>query len=163
MTKMVLSDLRKTSGQQIVEMVAGLLVLIPVIMGLIDIAVILIGTNINDTVCRDAARAGAQGDPVDSSQSGSLGRAKAVVAQRNNQKGGYIQEIKLVDNESSVNPGTPLPDPVFGGSYTGNVTVVTQTSVRIPAYIPGVTPDHLDIKAKQVFPITYQKPSTQPF
>lgn len=164
MKKTILSDARKNSGQQIIEMAAGLLVLIPVIMGLIDIAVVLIGVNVNDTVCRDAARAAAQGNPLASPGSGSysMDRAQAVVTQRDNQKGGYIAKIQLLttgSDGSSVNAGTPLPDPTFGGAFTGSVSIVTQTTVKIPAYIPGVVPNQIDLKAKQVFPITYQQPA----
>ena len=159
--KMVLKAPRRSSGQHIIELMAGLMALIPVIMVLIDIAIILTAVNINDSVCRDAARAAAQGDPEPTGgDPGPIARAQAVVDQRQSQIGGYITKIELLPAPDSKVVVVTSPDPTYGGSYTGNVTVVTKIHVKVPASLPGLVPDHVDLSSRQTFPITFQRPNT---
>lgn len=55
---------RKSSGSNAVELVAGILVLVPVLFFFLDVVVCVIAAMANDNVCREAARAAAAGRPA---------------------------------------------------------------------------------------------------
>ena len=54
---------RTANGQSLAELCAGLIVCLPVLLSVIDASYIALGASINDSVCRDAVRAAASGQP----------------------------------------------------------------------------------------------------
>lgn len=145
---------RKSSGQSTVELVCGLFVLVPLVLVLFDLAVIVIGVQVNDQTCRQAARAAASGDPVSAMQ-----RAQAVVARANQQGSSMLSNFTL------ITPLTFVPDDVleeteklvpYGGTVSGTVTVQTEVDIHpfiVPYVYSGGAP--LKFRSSQTFPFTH--------
>lgn len=136
-----------------VELVAGLIILVPIVLGLFDMAVVIMANQVNDNACRDAARVASTGRPtVDEATA----RANQVLKQVY-QTGGYLEGPTLVG-------ATPLnikaPDPVFGGAYSGSVRVETKMIVHMPAPIPGILPAGQEFHAAEEYPVTFVEPNT---
>ena len=142
---------RHSQGQSMVELCAGLIVLIPVIMVLVDLAIMIIAIQVNDATCRDAARAASARSPSDSD------KTVDAIIQRVYKGGGYITgPTKINVNKLNV----VAPPAGVGGPYQGNIEVETQINVRLPATIPGVLPTTAKFNSKQNFPYTYVEPPT---
>lgn len=141
-----------------IELCAGLIVLVPIVMGLVDIAFLIAAMQVNDAACRDAARAAAAGPPSEAVQ-----RASAVAAATYRGQG-YIKGPTVTSSDVSTNP-TSIPDPgPFGGPYQGTVRVKTHVQLTMPVPIPMVpqtmSPNVMEFVAQQEFPITYVKPNS---
>jgi Flp pilus assembly protein TadG len=122
----------RRQGQSLVEMGAGLLVLIPVVLVCIDLATIYMGVNLNDNVCRDAARAASVGPPdgIPGIADGeSLRRAQGVVSRANATTGA----VRLLPASVKVTENVVLlPSAPYGGPVNGTVTVSTAVMVYPP-------------------------------
>lgn len=145
--------LRK-SGQSTVELVCGLFVLIPLVLVLFDLAVIVIGVQVNDQTCRQAARAAASGDPASAQQ-----RAAAVVARANQQGSSMLSNFILI-TPLTFNPGSVIADAAdlvpYGGTVSGTVTVQTEVDIApfiVPYVYSGGAP--LKFRSSQTFPFTH--------
>ena len=147
---------RKKQGVTILEMVVGLIVLIPVILLLIDLVLITLGVQINDHAAREADRLAASGDPVQA-----LARAQAVIDRIAKSTGGYVSKLtlksltftpaNLLTTESSLVP--------YGGVIQGSVTVRTEVTVT-PIAISYVWTGPFVFDSEQTCPITYDVPNT---
>jgi hypothetical protein len=144
--------LRK-SGQSTVELVCGLIILVPLVLVLFDLAVIVIGVQVNDQTCRQAARAAASGDPASAQQ-----RAQAVVARANQQGSSMLSNFILMP--LAFNPATVQADALalvpYGGTVSGTVTVQTEVDIRpfiVPYVYNGGAP--LKFRSSQTFPFTH--------
>ncbi len=153
-----------SSGQSLVELAVGLIVLLPILLVIFDLVILVVAVMLNDNACRDAARAAAAGRPIayNAFPADSYTRAAAVVS-RVYQSGGYITGPTLVPaaGEDGTNTGpsanVKAPDPTFGGGYIGTYRVTTQVVVKLPASIPGLTPDTIPLQSRQEFPLTKQE------
>ncbi|MBX9771824.1 MAG: hypothetical protein K2X29_10660 [Candidatus Obscuribacterales bacterium] len=155
MNKRLINWPRK-GGQSIIELCAGLIVLVPIIMALVDLAFVIASMQVNDAACRDAARAAAAGPPTEAFQ-----RASGVAA-ASYRGGGYIKGPTIGSSDVTTNPAS-IPDPgPFGGPYQGTVRVKSHVELTMPVPIPFVaaTMNKIDFVAQQEFPITYVKPNT---
>ena len=152
---------RRHSGQSTVELCAGLLVLVPLVLVLFDLAVIVIGVQVNDQTCRQAARSASSGDPATAQQ-----RAEAIIARANQQGSSMLSNFQL--SQFTFNPGTVIADTNalrtsnggYGGTVSGTVTVRTSVEIRpfvVPAVYSGGAP--LVFVAEQTFPFTYLVPN----
>ncbi len=150
----------RISGQSTVELVCGLLILVPLVLVLFDLAVIVIGVQINDQTCRQAARAAASGDPVTAEQ-----RAAAVVARANQQGSSMLSNFTLTD--LIFNPSTVIEDAAalepYGGTVAGTVTVDTTVDIK-PFIVPYVYSGGaaLKFRSSQTFPFTHVVRNTAP-
>lgn len=149
----------KKSGQSFVELVCGLLFLVPIFLALFDIAICFIADSANESVCRDAARAASAGVPQDFTPTGgqtvaadSMKRAQAV-CDHVYKSGGYIVGPKLAKDLSGPQSLVP-PDPTTGGQWGGTYRVVTTMLVNLPASIPGLTPTQVTLSKAKEFTIT---------
>ncbi len=149
---------RKYNGQSLLELLAGAMVLIPIVLFGIDVAMVFMGQSMNTTICRDAARAAASGPP--SSISPTLTpkqRAEAVVRRTQKAEGAIrIDPVVIVNEQVTRTPTLP-----FGGIVEGTVTV--QTSVDVyPPFLLGhvVEKGAVKITASQTFPFTWVMAST---
>lgn len=172
--------MRNSRGAPIIEMVAGLIVLIPVVLYLIDLLLYVWAVDLNNMASRDAARAAACGPPTP--YVGVANRAKAVLSTyKNSNPNFYIQGPTIASTftgfvaptcptctnggttEPSSNPGLILccvNDPGGnGGQILGTVIVVTQMEVSLPVPILGV-PQKLPLYAENQFSFTSVEPST---
>ena len=116
-------------GQSLVELGAGLLIVIPVILVGIDLATLYMGVNLNDTVCRDAARAASVGAPDAITSGEPLRRAQGVVSRANATAGAIRMDPSSVKVTESINS---LPKAPYGGPVNGQVTVTTSVNVYPP-------------------------------
>lgn len=155
-----LSGRRSTreKGQSIVELAIGLIALIPIVLVVFDLAVIVIGVQINDSTCREAARVAASGAPQDQAN-----RAKAVVARANARAAGMLSNFKLITDPPLSTVSQVQADALkpYGGALNGTVTVQTEVEVRpfvVQAAYNGQSP--LKFRSQQSFPITYVVPNS---
>src|SRR6185369_15349684 len=111
-----------SSGVSQVELACGLIFIIPIVLTCFDIGTIIIGVNLNNTVCRDAARAASTGAPDAVDAGRPRARAEAVV-KRVYKTEGAVRLRPVVECSETVRE--PLPKPPFGGPVDGEVTVKT--------------------------------------
>lgn len=149
---------RIAKGQSFVELAAGLAVVIPVILLIIDCATIYMGVQMNDSVCRDAARAASIGAPEAITAGEPQRRAEGVVRKANKTAGA----IRLDDTVKVTEQITgDLPTAPYGGPVKGEVTVVTTVHVFPPFLISLFAgPGGVDFKAQESMPYTWSMAST---
>ncbi|MBI2812127.1 MAG: hypothetical protein HYX67_15030 [Candidatus Melainabacteria bacterium] len=148
----------REKGQSIVELSVGLIALIPIVLVVFDLAVIVIGVQINDSTCREAARVAASGAPQDQAN-----RAKAVISRANQRAAGMLSNFKLVTDPpvSTVTQAQANNLAPYGGALNGTVTVQTEVEIRpfvVQAAYNGKSP--LIFRSQQSFPITYVVPNS---
>ncbi len=146
----------RKAGQSMIELCAGLIILVPIILGLVDLAFLIAAMQVNDAACRDAARAAAAGPPTEAFQ-----RASGV-AQATNRTQGYIKGPTVTQSDVTTNPASIADPGPFGGPYQGTVRVKTHVQLTMPVPIPFIpqTTQPMEFVAQQEFPITYVKPNT---
>ncbi|CAN5483879.1 hypothetical protein BH10CYA1_BH10CYA1_23450 [soil metagenome] len=149
---------KRKKGQSIVELAVGLIALIPIILVVFDLAVIVIGVQINDSTCREAARVAASGSPQDQAN-----RAKAVIARANQRSAGMLSNFRLVTDPpiSTVTQAQATALAPYGGALNGTVTVQTEVDIKpfvVQAAYSGKSP--LTFRSQQSFPITYVVPNS---
>lgn len=147
----------------------GLMVLVPIVLLVFDLAVIVMAVQINDSTCREAARVAASGD-LGSLKTNSLAasdmhkRADAVVKRANTQSAGLLSNFVLFNvstnpDEASIrNTITSLGN--TGGPVTGTISVTTTVEVRpflVKYAYNGGAP--LVFQSRQSFPFTYVVPN----
>ncbi|HMW90847.1 MAG TPA: pilus assembly protein [Candidatus Obscuribacter sp.] len=146
-------------GQQLVELAAGLLVLIPIFLLIIDMVVFYLAATLNDNACRDAARAASVVQPVTADGSGNLPASSPIrqradsVVRKMQHLDGYIIGPRLVN--VSLSPDFKRPtNLLLGGNFEGSVEVRTQVDYKLPATIPGILPQQVTLTSQQSFPLT---------
>ena len=164
-----MNRLRRSNGQSLLELSVGLTVAVPIMLLLIDCAMIALGAGTNDAVCRDAARAAASGPPgqlIASANRTVPGaeppnqRAVAVI-KRVYQSNLPMKLRETVNVVESVNG--PVPAAPLGGPVSGKVAV--QTTVDIyPPFLVGayLGAGGLEFKSRHSYPYTYVVPNTTP-
>ena len=129
--------------------------LIPIVLVIFDLAVIVIGVQVNDSTCREAARVAASGDPNDAQA-----RAAAVVARANQRASGMLSNFVLVNVNNTVTAQQMLALQPYGGPVQGTVTVQTEVDIRpfvVQYAYAGKSP--LTFRSQQSFPFTYVVPN----
>ncbi len=148
--------LRKMKGQSAVELCAGLIVIVPIILVLFDLSVIVLGVQLNDSTCREAARVAALGDPTTCST-----RAQAVINRANNQRSSMLSNFQLLNCNSSVSAAQIAAMQPYGGPVSGTVSVTTEVDIRpclVYIVYTGSTPLHF--QSVQSYPFTYTVPNS---
>lgn len=157
---------RSSCGQSLIELAAGALVAVPILLGLLDCGVILIGVGANDLACRDAARAAASGPPglllagtrTVSGAGAPLVRAKQVL----NRIYHLGIPVKLRDDLLSVRERiwAPVPSVPDGGSINGSVDISSTIDIYPPFIVGLVTHGSISMHSRHSFPYTYIVPTT---
>jgi Flp pilus assembly protein TadG len=152
--------MKSRRGQSFVELTAGLLVVIPVILLCIDIATIYMGVELNSSVCRDAARAASLGAP-DAINSGEPRRRAEGVVRKANKTAGAVRldpNVQVTENVNSTN----LPTAPFGGPVEGDVTVATSVDIYPPFLLSCFTQQGGGLKftTNQTFAYTWSMANT---
>lgn len=153
-------------GSSIIEMVSVVVLLVPFILALVDCGMIAIGVALNDSVCRDAARAAASGPPGDTTvgDNRNVGpgknphdRALAVVKRIYDTK----LPMKVRETIKATESVRVVPPPMVGGAIDGDVSVTTTIDVY-PPFIVGaiVGPGGIPLESKHNVPFTYVVPNT---
>lgn len=156
----------RRSGQSLIEVTAGLVVLVPVLLVLVDLAVIMYGVQLNDTACHNAAQAAAAGEPAEAQY-----RVQTVLNQVNSRTAGELVSHFALDAPVEFKiEAAPIPyrDPMTGmtvnpgGVITGTATVITTVEVR-PFIVYRVYGGRLPLKfsCRQCIPIRYVVPMSQ--
>ncbi len=144
---------RRLSGQSLVELAAGVMVIIPVVLVLIDLTTIVLGVNMNNGICRDAARAASSGPP-DKIQAGQPKQRAEAVVRKTAKPGGAVR----VDNNVVITETVrePVPTQPFGGPVDGEVTVQTTVHIYPPFIVSAVVGSGgMDFTTSQTFPYTW--------
>lgn len=142
---------RSISGIASVELVIGLIVLIPVILLLFDLSTIAIAVQMNDSTCREAARAAASAAPA---QAPARAQAIASAAQQRS-FGSMASNFRVV----AVTSTAPTLTSQYRGPVSGTVTVQTEVDVR-PFLVQWAYESRgpLQFRSLQSYPITYVIP-----
>ncbi len=155
---MTLSRPRKRLGQSIVELCAGIMVLVPIVLVLFDLTVIVLAVQLNDSTCREAARVGSLGDP---DATACQNRVLAVINRANKGGSSMLSNFTLVSCTNTVTAAQVAALSPYGGPVTGTVTVVTQVDVKpfvvhlIYAGGPAIV-----FRSSQSYPFTFVVPNT---
>lgn len=133
--------MRRANGSSFIELAAGLMIIIPLVLYVIDAATIYFGASMNASVGRDAARAAAAGAPSRYCRGGTSDplrprkRAESVIARSSNpQSIVRVEPVFLFAEE--LRP--PYPIAPWGGPVKGRVVVRTTTTVNPPFKLPFV-------------------------
>ena len=170
MTKSIVTETvrrRRQRGQSLIELGAAMIVVVPVLLLLIDLAIIAIAAGLNDTVCRDSARAAASGPPASApvvynqevgSSTTPYKRALAVI------KSIYATNIpaKVRDTIRVIETVQDVPPAPQGGSVSGYVLVQTTIDVYPPFLVRAIMPTGIALTCSHNVPYTYVVPNTTP-
>ena len=143
-------------AQSMIELIAGLIVLVPIVLILIDIGTLVIGSAMNSDICREAARAAAMGAPDELLPGTPRDRAEAVVNRKRQQTSGAVSIKSPIQMWEDLRD--PLPQPPFGGPVDGEVTVQTTVTVRPPYLVGSIVPNGVDLTCRQSYPYTWIMP-----
>ena len=153
---------RRASAASIAELGAALIVVIPIVLILIDTAMLAIGVSINDSCCRDAARAAAAGPP-----------AEATTGERNAGPGSepYKRALDVVKNVWVTNLPMKVKDELkvrekiqdyplaeLGGAMDGEVGVETTIEVNPPCLVGAIVGHSISFKSFHSVNYTYVVP-----
>lgn len=153
---------RRNTGQSLVEVTVGIVVLLFVVLALTDLAVIILACSQNNAACRIAVRAAASGDPSEA-----LERAQVAIDNLNKQReDGLVSRFTIAGPVQTEVTSAPITtkDPndsrrtvCSGGPMLGTATVTTEISVRpfLLQHLTCASQEHFCFRAKQSFPITY--------
>ena len=153
---------RQKAASSLVEVTCGSVVFCLVAIILVDLGILIYGVSLNDSVCRDAARKSATGNPVNAES-----RALFFIDQTNSRNNGLVSRFRLIppvktiitsqprlrrnaENDQPVNPG---------GLITGSVTLTTEVEIS-PFLLHYLIGQKLPLKLRstQSFPISYVLP-----
>ncbi len=139
---MLLARARKQKGSSIVETAAGLILLIPIVLFLVDVAAMVVVQTENDKLAKACARAAAEYPSGD---------AKAVQAAKD-----------VYDNQKDSNLLTKAPFSAASGSPTyptsGMVTCKTTITCTLPVPVPLVGNSQVAFNAIATEPIVGELP-----
>jgi hypothetical protein len=149
---------RRASGVSTIELVIGLIIAVPVILLLVDLALVVFAVQVNDSTAREAARVAASGDPQFAQQ-----RASMIIDKANAGSSGIISNFKLVS--VTFSPTDLLADEArlvpLGGTINGTVSIKTQVDVKpFAVEFAYSAKSPLQFVSQQTFPFTYNVPNT---
>ena len=154
-----MNDSRK-SGQSLVELGGGLMVMIPVFFVMMNCIFVAIGASLNEFVCRDAARAAASGPPssmqVGPSRNVRSGAPKDRVLAVINKVYYSGLPMKVRQNATIVETVRDVPPAVDGGAIDGEISVTTTIDIYPLVEVRGLD-SHVVLKSKHIMPITYMR------
>ena len=160
--------MRVKSGQSLLELAVGLIVAVPIILTLMDCALIALGASTNDAVCRDAARAAAGGPPVELSPA--VNRNAGLATPPNQRAVAVVKRLyhmnlpikvrETVNVVETVNG--PVPEVPLGGPVSGQVAVQTIVDIYPPFLLGVFAGPQVTLKSRHAFDYTYIVPNTTP-
>lgn len=140
---------RTCTGQQIAEMMGGLLILVPIVLFLIDLGIIVNCSQLADKIAKAAARAAAnQGSAADAKTA-----ADSALATFSGSLG-FASNLKLDDSfgTNGVNY-VPIDPADQTNKNKGLVQVQIKMDVTVPVPIPGVFPSPKQFVARDTEPV----------
>jgi hypothetical protein len=152
---------RQQSGQSAVELAAGLIVCVPILLCVIDLGFIAIGAAANDSVCREASEAAASGPPSTTIapstrqlSAGQSGYDRAVAVIKIHQPTNAPAKVSEQPVVSEVLTDVPPEDQ--GGSIDGEISVTTTVTIT-PPFLVGAYygKNGVNLSSKHIAPFTY--------
>ncbi len=122
---------RSRNGASLIESALAALILIPIALAVVDLMCIVAANSMNDTACKNAARAGAN------QPTGPLAQKAADKALATFQTSGIVKSIVIDDYNYTGEKGT--------------FSIVTTMVVNPPVPFPGLS--NLTFKARAVEPV----------
>lgn len=151
------SPARQSQGHSAIEFACGLVVLVVIILGVVDLCVIYSAVSFNDRVCREASRAAASGPPDFISSGAPRMRARSAIVRANKISSIQVDPDCSVSEKITAKPGQHLAGPV-----EGSASVETTVTVHPPMLIGAWFGKRgLQFHANESFPITYMATSAQ--
>ena len=148
----------RARGSSTLELVFGLILLVPLVLTAIELALIVEGVCENERACREAAKAAASGPPDLLVAGAAQGLADAVLLKYRDVSGLIRFNPACVVQESVI---PPLPQPPLGGAVEGQVTVKTTVNVYTPFLIGFIARRRcLSFTDTEQCPYTYLVPCT---
>jgi hypothetical protein len=153
--------MNRKKGSSLVELGAGLIVLVPIFLYGLDYASVFFADMFNANVCREAARAAASGPPtmfcpnMSSDAHRPRMRAKAVV-DRSSQTAAWIRTNPTFKQFENVQ--APFPQAPYGGPVNGWVRIQTVATLTPPFMLPFVDKS-VQLTHEEQFPYTWVMPS----
>lgn len=159
---------RFQSGQSMVELAAGLIICIPILLSIIDLGFIAMGAAANDSVCKEAASAAASGPPstsrapskndLSAGQPGYDLAVSTIKVHQPTRMPAKVSEQPVVSEQLN-----DVPPAEQGGSVDGEVSVTT-TVVINPPFLVGAYygKQGVSLTSKHVAPFTYVVPKAEP-
>lgn len=157
---------QRRRAQSIVEMVVGVIFLIPIVLFLFDVAVLVLCSSADDNLAKSACRAAASatnGAPTFVGTSGAASNAAQQICNnfaRSNiiqLPGGGIGNTFLTGFNWNGTPGGGPDDNLVNGLAAGQVGVVTTMQVNLPVPFPGF--NSFRFRARAVEPIVSLPPN----
>lgn len=151
---------RAANGHSLAELGAGLIVGVPLLLAGIDMGFIALGATLNDSVCRDAARAAASGPPAEQTQGvnrkvqpdrSPYQRAVAVIKTHNPTN----LPLKVQDKPEVMETVHDVPPAEFGGAVDGELSVKTTVTIVPPFVMRMYLPEGIELASKHLVPYTY--------
>lgn len=155
---------RKRSGQSIIETVVGIIIIIPIVVLLLDVALLVLANSANDNLAKSCARAAASATNGAGTGNGNQALQAAQNIANNFQQSLIIQRVggNFVTG-FCWNPDAPGFAKVNSGNLQGpdpapgQVAVLTTMRVSVPIPLPG-TPNQWNFRARAVEPIVSLPP-----
>lgn len=150
---------RKTRGQGVAELVGALVLLVPIVLTAIDLGILAIGAAINDSICRDAARAAASGPPSEFS----LGDSRNLTPDKAPYQRALSVATKLYSTNFpakirntlvAVETVRDIPPNSTGGAIDGDVAITTTIDIY-PPFLVGAIMGGVSLSSSHKVPITY--------
>ena len=150
----------KSKGQSLIELTAGLMILIPIVLLCIDCGTLFLGLTVNNSACRDACRAAAAGQP---GQLAAGTRTLAAGDEPYKRSATVVRKCYKANGAIRLDPNitvtetirAPVPAAPYGGAVDGEVTVETQVDIYPPFLIGYMMPAGVILTTRQTFPYTW--------
>jgi Flp pilus assembly protein TadG len=146
-------------GSSLAELSGALLIMALILTVVFDCSKLVMGAQINDNACREAARIAATGDPGSAKQ-----RAESIIYRARQESSGMLSNLRLVSVVSQINGSSdPTTIQLSGSNVTGLVVVTTAADVQ-PFFTNWLSASQrvLTLKSQQSFPYTYIAPISVP-
>ncbi|MGI0134857.1 MAG: hypothetical protein ACREBW_07875 [Candidatus Micrarchaeaceae archaeon] len=149
----------RTSGHNVVEMSALLIVVVAVGLFFLDVATVLLANIINDEACRNACRSAADASPITGTQNNWQSTAQGVLNRW--KAGGYIVQSPTLDVGASGPVWHNGPPSQAAHVYEGSMRIKTTITVDVPFTCERIVPlpSRVTFSAQEQLPITYIQPN----
>jgi Flp pilus assembly protein TadG len=157
----IMKERRGQQGTLSIELIAGCMLLVPLLLLIIDVSTLFYGSALIGSACREAARSAANGMPADLSGP----HSKTNVAMKTPP---YQRVVSALSNYHTNNQvvfsptvqsitetiEAPVPAAPVYGPVIGYVTVELSTTVA-PPFTIAPFPQTVSLTSQQTFPYTY--------
>lgn len=151
-----------TTGSAIAETVAGLLILLPVFMLLLDVMSLVIAQSVNDDLAKQAARfAGQQQLVTTTNSSGAVvPDTTTMTNQAYTLANNYVSNTPYATAASGIITNASIVNNTVNFNITtGQVQVITQIQCNLPIAVPFGGPSFTIFQAQATAPIVGIQPS----